>query len=111
VPASALLGTDPHDLFHPEDLERIRSEAHEKALDGQGAVSVTYRIRNESGEYTWFETLTEPLLDESGEVVRLQTASRDISEHKRAEEAFAEAARARAEFLADVPMGSGPLSP
>jgi PAS domain S-box-containing protein len=22
-----LLGTDPYDLFHPEDLERIRSEA------------------------------------------------------------------------------------
>jgi PAS domain S-box-containing protein len=97
-----LLGTDPYDLFHPEDLERIRSEAHEKALDGQRAVSVTYRIRKESGDYTWFETLTEPILDKSGNVVRLQTASRDVSEHKRAEEALAEAARARAEFLAEV---------
>jgi signal transduction histidine kinase len=63
---------------------------------------VTYHIRKESGEYTWFETLTEPILDESGEVVRLQTASRDVSEHKRAEEALAEAASARAEFLAEV---------
>ncbi|HEX6711258.1 MAG TPA: PAS domain-containing protein [Rubrobacter sp.] len=97
-----LLGTDPYDLFHPEDLKRIRSEAHEKALDGQGAVSVTYRIRKASGEYTWFETLTEPILDENGEVVRLQTASRDVSERKRAEELLAEAARARAEFLAEV---------
>jgi two-component system sporulation sensor kinase A len=97
-----LLGTDPYELFHPEDLERIRSEAHEKALEGQGAVSVTYRIRKESGDYTWFETLTEPILDESGEVVRLQTASRDVSERKRAEEALAEAARARSEFLAEV---------
>ena len=97
-----LLGTDPYDLFHPEDLERIRSEAHEKALEGQGAVSVTYRIRKVSGDYTWFETLTEPILDDSGEVVRLQTASRDVSERKRAEEALAEAARARAEFLAEV---------
>jgi PAS domain S-box-containing protein len=97
-----LLGTDPYDLFHPEDLERIRSEAHEKALEGQGAISVTYRIRKASGEYTWFETLTEPILDDRGEVVRLQTASRDVSERKRAEEALAEAARARAEFLAEV---------
>jgi PAS domain S-box-containing protein len=97
-----LLGTDPYDLFHPEDLERIRSEAHEKALEGQGAVSVTYRIRKASGEYTWFETLTEPILDDSGEVVRLQTASRDVSERKRAEQALAEAARARADFLAEV---------
>ena len=35
-------------------------------------------------------------------MVRLQTASRDVSERKRAEEALAEAARARAEFLAEV---------
>jgi PAS domain S-box-containing protein len=97
-----LLGTNPYDLFHPDDLKRIRSEAHEKALEGQGAVSVTYRIRRASGEYTWFETLTEPILDENGEVVRLQTASRDVSERKRAEEVLAEAARARAEFLAEV---------
>jgi PAS domain S-box-containing protein len=97
-----LLGTNPYDLFHPDDLKRIRSEAHEKALDGQGAVSVTYRIRRASGEYTWFETLTEPIFDENGEVIRLQTASRDVSERKRAEEVLAEAARAKAEFLAEV---------
>jgi len=35
-------------------------------------------------------------------VVRLKTASRDVSERKRAEEALAEAARAKAEFLAEV---------
>jgi PAS domain S-box-containing protein len=97
-----LLGTNPYDLFHPEDLERIRTEAHDKALEGQGAVSVIYRIRKKSGEYTWFETLTEPILDEGGEVVRLQTSSRDVSERKRVERVLAEAARAKAEFLAEV---------
>ena len=97
-----LLGTDPYDLFHPGDLERIRTEAHEKALEGQGAVSVIYRIRKKSGEYTWFETLTEPILDEDGEVVRLQTSSRDVSERKRVERVLADAARAKAEFLAEV---------
>ncbi len=97
-----LLGTNPYDLFHPEDLERIRSDAHEKALEGRGDVSVTYRIRKRSGEFTWFETLTEPILDESGRVVRLQTASRDVSERKRAEQMLAGVARAKAEFLAEV---------
>jgi PAS domain S-box-containing protein len=97
-----LIGTDPYDLFHPGDLERIRSTAHDKALEGHGAVSVIYRIRKKSGEYTWFETLTEPILDEGNEVVRLQTASRDVSERKRVERVLAEAARAKAEFLAEV---------
>jgi PAS domain S-box-containing protein len=97
-----LLGTDPYDLFHPEDLQRIRTEAHDKALEGQGIVSITYRIRKKDGEYTWFETLTEPILDEGGEVVRLQTSSRDVSERKRVERVLADTARAKAEFLAEV---------
>src|ERR687897_2888760 len=97
-----LLGKDPYALFHPEDLQRIRTEAHDKALEGQAAVSIIYRIRKKSGEYTWFETVTEPILDEDGEVVRLQTSSRDVSERKRVERVLADAARAKAEFLAEV---------
>ena len=97
-----LLGVDPYDLFHPDDARRIRSEAHADVLEGQSAVSITYRIRKKTGEYTWFETLTEPILDENGSVVRLQTSSRDVSDRKHAEEALAEAARARTEFLAEV---------
>jgi PAS domain S-box-containing protein len=44
-----LLGTDPYDLFHPDDLERIRTETHDRALEGQGTVSVIYRILKKSG--------------------------------------------------------------
>lgn len=83
-----LLGTDPYDLFHPEDARRIREESHDRALEGQGAASVIYRIRKKSGEYTWFETLTESILDEEGVVRRLQTSSRDVSDNKRAEQAL-----------------------
>jgi PAS domain S-box-containing protein len=97
-----LLGKDPYDLFHPEDLQRIRTEAHDKALEGQPDVSIIYRIRKKSGEYTWLETVTEPILGEDGEIVRLQTSSRDVSERKRVEHVLAEAARAKAEFLAEV---------
>jgi PAS domain S-box-containing protein len=97
-----LLGKDPYELFHPGDLQRIRTEAHDKALEGQAAVSIIYRIRKKSGDYTWLETVTEPILDEDGEVVRLQTSSRDVSERKRVERVLAEAARAKAEFLAEV---------
>ena len=107
----ALLGTDPYQLFHPDDLQRIRSEAHEKALDGQGTVSVTYHIRKESGEYTWFETLTEPIVDQSGEVVRLQSASRDLSEHKRAEQALTGRPARGPSSSPKSPTSSGPLSP
>ena len=96
------VGNRPYEPLSSGETDTHRTEAHEKALEGQGAVSVTYRIRKRSGEYIWFETLTEPILGERSEVVRLQTASRDVSERKRAEQALAEAARAKAEFLAEV---------
>lgn len=85
-----LLGADPYGLFHPDDAPRIRSESHERVLEGTSPASVTYRIRKKSGEYLWFETLTEPIQDENGDVVRLQTASRDVTDRKRVEDALQE---------------------
>ena len=82
-----LLGADTYALFHPDDAWRIRSEAHHRVHQGRGA-SITYRIRKKNGEYTWFETLTEPILNDDGNVVRLQTSSRDVSDRTRAEEAL-----------------------
>ena len=82
-----LLGIDPYTLFHPDDAWRIRSEAHDRVRQGRGA-SITYRIRKKDGEYTWFETLTEPILDDDGKAVRLQSSSRDVSDRSRAEEAL-----------------------
>jgi PAS domain S-box-containing protein len=97
-----LIGADPYDLFHPEDAERIRSGPHRLALDGETPAYITYRLRKKDGEYTWLETLTEPILDEEGRVVRLQTSSRDVNDRRKAEEALARLVRARTEFLADV---------
>lgn len=85
-----LIGTDPYDLFHPDDARRIRTESHDRVLEGPCPASITFRIRKESGEYAWFETLTEPILDDNGDVVRLQTASRDVTDRKRVEDALHE---------------------
>ncbi|HEV2743173.1 MAG TPA: PAS domain S-box protein, partial [Rubrobacter sp.] len=82
-----LLGADPYALFHPDDARRIRSGARDRVSQGRGA-SITYRIRKKNGEYTWFETLTEPILDDEGNVVRLQTSSRDVSDRRQTEEAL-----------------------
>lgn len=60
-----LLGCDPYTLFHPDDRERICSEAHRTALRGEPA-PITYGIRHHSGEYRWLETLTKPIHNEQG---------------------------------------------
>ena len=97
-----LVGTNPYDLIHPEDIPRIRSGPQEELLRGESQVSTTCRYRKKSGDYAWFETVTGLVRDAQGRVVRLQTSSRDVSERKAAEEALQEAARAKTEFLADV---------
>lgn len=81
-----LLGIDPYEFLHPDDTGRIRG-FHDTDLGGSGS-SNTYRIRKKSGEYIWFETLSEPIFDDEGSVVRIQTSSRDVSDRRRAEQAL-----------------------
>lgn len=55
-PTEALLGRNPYELFHPDDVERVRRSAHEPLLAGSRPVSLTYRFRRADGTYTWVET-------------------------------------------------------
>ncbi|MBF2098706.1 MAG: EAL domain-containing protein [Gloeomargaritaceae cyanobacterium C42_A2020_066] len=74
-----MLGRDPYEFFHPDDRERIRQEAHAAVVEGK-SLPITYQIRQKSGAYIWFETLTKPITDETGQLVKLQTTSRDVTE-------------------------------
>ncbi|HEX6913795.1 MAG TPA: PAS domain-containing sensor histidine kinase, partial [Chitinophagaceae bacterium] len=75
-----LTGTNPYRLLHPEDIQRIREESHEKAEAGLTVTEIEYRIRKKDGSYIWFSTSTKPITDDSGKVVLLQTVSRDVTE-------------------------------
>ena len=74
-----LLGKNPYDFFHPDDCDRIQREAHSEAKMGK-PIPITYRMRQKSGSYIWFETLTKSIVNESGQVIQLQTTSRDVTE-------------------------------
>ncbi|WP_416675696.1 PAS domain S-box protein [Egbenema bharatensis] len=80
-----MLGQDPYSFFHPDDCDRIRQESHITAISGK-PVPITYRMRQKSGNYIWFETLTRPILDAAGEVIQLQTTSRDVTERVRVQQ-------------------------
>lgn len=85
-----LVGTDPYALFHPKDAEAIQDRTHQPAVSGDGNILIRYQIRRSDGEYIWFETLTQPILNDDGDVIELHTTSRDVTEHRRIEEALAE---------------------
>lgn len=73
---SALLGTSPYDRFHPDDIERIRLEAHAHAIDQGRSSSITYRFRRQDGTYRWVESTTSTVPPTGGEPQRLVTVTR-----------------------------------
>lgn len=76
--AAEMFERDPYFFFHPEDRERVRRTSHLPTLSGKSA-PITYRARHKAGHYIWFETLTKPILDDAGNVVQIQTTSRDVN--------------------------------
>jgi diguanylate cyclase (GGDEF)-like protein/PAS domain S-box-containing protein len=79
-----MLGQDPYTYFHPDDRDLIQQEAHAGATAGK-STAITYRMRQKSGNYIWFETLTTPILNAMGQVIQLQTTSRDVTERIQAQ--------------------------
>jgi len=82
-----LVGTNPWELVHPEDIEALQKEGQEKALQRM-PVLLSYRIRKKSGEYVWFESVSQLLKNDAGKVLGFVTSSRDITERKQALEAL-----------------------
>jgi PAS domain S-box-containing protein len=78
-----LVGRDPYDFFHPEDLATIEN-SHINVLETTDMQVVSYRFRRKSGDYTWLETTTRTVRDGTHprEIIAI---SRDISERKRLE--------------------------
>ena len=83
-----LIGTNPWELVHPEDLENLNKESV-KVLKGEN-VLLSYRIRKKSGEYIWFESVNQIIKDDKGNVIHSVSSSRNITKRKQAEEELKE---------------------
>jgi PAS domain S-box-containing protein len=85
-----LIGQTFSNFIHPEDGDRFHQEAQVALHSPQSAKlqPITYRMRQKSGSYIWLETLTKSILDPTGQIVQLQTTSRDITERIQAQESL-----------------------
>ena len=81
-----MTGVDPSTLIHPIDTDEVHDKIVQAVEYGRSVTGISYRIRKQSGEFIWFETSVQPIHDENGQVSHLVTSSRDITEHKQAEE-------------------------
>jgi PAS domain S-box-containing protein len=78
-------GISPYQWFHPDDIDTIWNKNHRKILNGEESNQIEYRARHKEGHYLWVEMLMMPIRNRNGQLVGLQTSTRDISERKRVE--------------------------
>ena len=72
-------------VFHPDDVQRLREEQH-KALSSSLPFENEQRALGKDGKYRWFLIRYNPLLDESGKVMRWYATGTDIDDRKRNED-------------------------
>jgi PAS domain S-box-containing protein len=72
-------------IVHPEDRERLwkRLEEHRK---NKYPLDVEYRIVTKDGTNKWVRDRATPMLDENGEILRINGFMEDITERKHLEE-------------------------
>ncbi|MGB7249998.1 MAG: EAL domain-containing protein, partial [Phormidesmis sp.] len=77
--AEELIGHNIDEFSYPEDYPLIQQAACRAISDGV-PITITYRICKKTGDYIWVETLVKPVTDDQGQVIHLQTTSRDVSD-------------------------------
>ncbi len=72
-------------VFHPDDVQRLREERHE-ALSSSVPFDNEQRALGKDGKFRWFLIRYNPLLDETGKVIRWYATGTDIDDRKRNED-------------------------
>ncbi|MEO8472887.1 MAG: ATP-binding protein [Chryseolinea sp.] len=103
-----LIGVTGSDLIHPDDLSAAVDPTI-IAREGKEIESPHFRFRRKDGTYVWIEAYSNPIFNDSGEVIKVHTLSRDISERKATEFLFRtarekaeEATKAKSQFLSSM---------
>jgi diguanylate cyclase (GGDEF)-like protein/PAS domain S-box-containing protein len=72
------------EVIHPEDIETIH-EMNQQLLEGK-SIQREYRIMDINREFKWVLSSAIPVLNESGEITRIDGVIIDITQHRKAEE-------------------------
>ncbi len=87
-----LIGRSGYEFIHPDDLNQVVN-AHIALLDTpRTIITPPYRTRRKDGSYVWIESTVRPIRDpETGDIVEIQAAARDITQRQRVELALEQA--------------------
>ncbi|MEO6205855.1 MAG: EAL domain-containing protein [Mycobacteriales bacterium] len=78
-PSTALLGDWTNaSVVHPDDVQQV-ADAHMRLLSTGESYLMHYRLQHNDGHWIWVETQARPVLGADGEVIEIQSATRDIT--------------------------------
>ena len=86
----ALVGKNPRDFAHPEDVETLDA-LWKRALGWtETAATTVWRCRQHNASYAWVETTARAAIGDAAKLGAIICASRDITERKQLEDALRE---------------------
>ncbi len=95
-------------LVHPKDFKLVNLKISQSIIEKKSN-ELEFRVLLNDGTIKWLFTKTKPIINSSGEVVRLLGTSLDISNRKKSEEELIEAkriaeaaAKTKSEFLSNM---------
>lgn len=107
-----ILGYSPEELqassgfeqIHPDDRERVKSAAKEARETGV-TTTLEYRFRHKNGDWLVLESVASIIRNERGEAEKLVIVNRDITERKKAQEAFSRSEASFRSLVEGAPYG------
>ncbi|MDQ0189834.1 PAS domain S-box protein [Alicyclobacillus cycloheptanicus] len=81
TPPEELLGRRVLQRIHEDDIERVRS-AFRKTIKEKTRCKAECRVRHQDGRWVSVESAISPVLDEDGNVTKVISVSRDITDRK-----------------------------
>ncbi len=82
----------PWATVHPQDLDRLQRHFNQ-LLRGEPVTSIQVRMLHKTGRHLWLEMMWRAVIDDAGQVVKLQVSSRDITDSKQNERRLEDAQR------------------
>ncbi|GAB3813904.1 hypothetical protein GCM10028895_06450 [Pontibacter rugosus] len=76
----------PKEVIHPDDLNFVIERGYHKALKNKVNATIEHRVKRSDGTEIWVETNVKPIINQQGEITKLQASVRDITSRRLADE-------------------------
>jgi len=86
---SEFLAFEPLALVHPDDRELVAPSRTKPISERYKNTPLEYRLRHKNGNYRWLEVNFGSLRDAAGNIIGIQSAARDVTARRSAEERLA----------------------